>query len=255
MLWNLGSAIGRLVSPPAVLLLLTALGLWHVRKKWGVRLAWLSILLLWLAATPIVAYGLLDLLTHGATPVDVGTLPKSGAMIVILPAGKVRAREYQEGETASPLTVQRVRYGVTLAKATGLLVAIPGGKHRGVHSEAELARRFAETELDYRVALIEEASLDTRQSALNLVAPLRGRGVKAVVLVTDARHMPRAAEAFAKVGFDVVRAPMAITAGESQLMLLAFVPTAEALVASFDVTHELVGRLWYAVRSLLSGAA
>ena len=79
-----------------------------------------------------------------------------------------------------------------LARATGLPIAIPGGKHRGTLSEAELTRRFVEDELHYPVAVTEHASLDTRQNALNLVEPLRARHVDTVVLVTDARHMPRA---------------------------------------------------------------
>jgi uncharacterized SAM-binding protein YcdF (DUF218 family) len=254
MLWDIGSGIGRLVSPPAVLLLLAALGLWHARKKWGVMLTWTAVVLLWVLSTPIVAYNLLDLLTRGAVPVQLNALPKERAMIVILPAGKVRAAEYPDGETASPLTVQRVRYGVSLAKNSGLSVAIPGGKHRGVYSEAELVRRFAESDLNYRVALTENESLDTRQSAINLVQPLRAKNVDTVVLVTDARHMPRAAQAFVDVGFNVVRAPMAITAGESPFRLLAFIPSADALGASYDVSHELVGRLWYAVRAVVQRA-
>jgi uncharacterized SAM-binding protein YcdF (DUF218 family) len=120
-----------------------------------------------------------------------------------------------------------------------------------VLSEAELARQFAENELDQRVALTEHRSLDTRQSALNLVEPLRANNIETVVLVTDARHMPRAAHAFAAVGFNVVRAPMAITTGELEFNLLAFMPSAHALVASFDVSHEVIGRMWYWFRSLL----
>lgn len=250
MLWNIGSAVGLLVSPPAILLLLAAIGLWHSRKPWGRRLAWGSVLVLWALCTPIIAYPLLDALTHAATPVDIAALPKTGTMIVILPGGKALAREYPEGETASPLTVQRARYGVALAKSTGLPLAIPGGKHRGLLSEAELTRRFVENELNHRVALTEHTSLDTRQNALHLAEPLRRHNVHTVVLVTDARHMPRAAQAFAAVGFNVIRAPMAITAGEP-LGPLAFFPSAPALVASFDVSHEVIGRAWYALRSFL----
>ena len=252
ILWDIGSGIGRLVSPPAILLILVALGLWHRKKPWGIRLAWTAIVLMWVLSTPLIAYFLMDLLTDSAAPVELKHIPKEDAMIVVLPAGKARAREYPDAETASPLTVQRVRYGVWLAKASGLPLAIPGGKHDGVFSEAELARHFAEKELNQPVTVTEHTSLDTRQNALNLVAPLRARNVRTVVLVTDARHMPRASEMFESVGFKVVRAPMGIAAGEKRLRLLAFIPTADALEVSYDVSHEVIGRLWYGVRGLVS---
>jgi uncharacterized SAM-binding protein YcdF (DUF218 family) len=250
MLWTIGSAIGRMVSPPAILLILLAVGLWNVQKKWGLRLAWASFAFLWILATPVVSYSLMDALTHAAVPIDVASLPKERAMIVALPGGKVRAREYPRGETAGPLTVQRMRYAAWLAKASGLPLAIPGGKHDGVFSEAELARNFVENELNQAVALTEHTSLDTRQNALNLAEPLRARNVDTVVLVTDARHMPRAAAVFETLGFKVMRAPMAIATGETRFRPLGFLPTAEGLEVSYDVSHEIVGRLWYAIRAL-----
>ena len=145
MLWTIGSAIGRMVSPPAILLVLLAVGLWNVQKKWGLRLAWVSLAFLWILATPVVSYSLMDALTHAAAPIDIKSIPKERAMIVALPGGKVRAREYPRGETAAPLTAQRMRYAVWLAKASGLPLAIPGVKHDGVFTEAELARQFVET--------------------------------------------------------------------------------------------------------------
>jgi uncharacterized SAM-binding protein YcdF (DUF218 family) len=250
MLWTIGSAVGQLVAPPAILLILLALGLWNVQKKWGLRLAWVSLALLWILATPIVSYSLMDALSHEAVPVDITKLPKERAMIVALPGGKVFAREYPRGETVGALTVQRMRYAAWLAKATGLAIAIPGGKHDGVYTESELARNFLETELHQPVALTEHTSLDTRQNALNLVEPLRARNVETVVLVTDARHMPRAAAAFETLGFKVIRAPMAIATGEGRFQPLGFLPTAQGLDISYDVSHEIIGRLWYAIRAL-----
>jgi len=255
MLWKIGSGVGQVASPPAMLLLLIVAGLWHARKSWGLKLAWICVVVLWVLSTPVIAHTMWDALTRGAVAVQPGELPKTRAMIVVLPGGKVTAREYPDGETAAPLTVQRARYAVALAKSSGLPLAIPGGKHRGVLSEAEVTRRFVENELKYPVALTEHTSLDTRQNALNLVQPLQERGVDTVVLVTDARHMPRAAQAFTAAGFTVVRAPMAITGGESQLSVLELIPSAPALLVSYDVSHEVIGRFWYAVRSLLSRLA
>ena len=79
----------------------------------------------------MVAYGLWNLLTESSVPVTVAQmadLPKERSMIVILSAGKRSALEYPSGETASPLTVQRARYGAWLAKETGLPMAVAGGR-------------------------------------------------------------------------------------------------------------------------------
>lgn len=214
--WTIGSFVGRIVLPPTILFLLIAFGLWHWNKKWGLWLASASLALLYALSTPIVAYMLWDSITEpyaALTAAQVAALPKQRAIIVILAGGKATALEYAAGETAGPLTVQRARYGVWLAKATGLPLAIAGGKPSGGKlSEAELARSFVETELKHEVTLIEDKSLDTRQSAVYLAKPLQAMTIDTVVLVTDARHMPRASQAFASEGFNVISAPMAVTA-------------------------------------------
>ena len=45
---------------------------------------------------------------------------------------------------------------------------------------------------------------------------------------------------------------MAVTGGDPEFGLLAFLPSAPALLVSFDVSHELIGRAWYAFRALVS---
>ena len=253
--WNIGAAIGRILMPPTIFYVLIAVALWWWPRRWAFWLASVSLGLLYVVSMPIVAYSLMDAMTEVAVPLSpaqIAQLPKRGTMIVVLPAGKRTALEYPLGETASPLTVERARYGAWLSSQTGLPMAIPGGKHsRGGLTEAELAKSFVETELKQKVALIETESLDTRQNAQNLSAPLRAANVDTVVLVTDSRHMPRATQAFEAVGFEVIPAPIGISAGGSRLVPSAFLASGAALATSAAVGHELVGRLWYAVRSAL----
>lgn len=255
--WNIGSAIGRLLMPPTLFYILIAIALWHWPKRWARTLAVSSLALLYALSTPVVAYSLLDAMTAEVAPLtaaEIAALPRPDTMIVVLPGGKRSALEYPLGESASPLTIERARYGAWLARETGLPLAIPGGRHRGVLSEAELARKFIENELGQPVALIESESLDTRQNAANLVQPLQEAKVQRVVLVTDARHMPRAVQAFSAVGFEVVPAPMWISARSAPVTgPSSFMASAPALATSAAVSHELVGRVWYWIRSVPQG--
>jgi uncharacterized SAM-binding protein YcdF (DUF218 family) len=257
--WNIGAAIGRIVMPPTIFYLLIALALWQWRKRWAWGLASVSLALLYAFSTPFVAYNLMHLITEAfvpLTPAQIAQLPKQRSMIVVMPAGKRSAPEYPAGETASVLTVERTRYAAWLSRQTGLPLAIPGGNHSRVGlTEAELARSFVEDELKQEVALIETQSLDTRQSALYLSEALRAANVDNVVLVTDARHMARASEAFSVVGFNVFPAPLGFSSRAAALTPSGLIATGNAMAASAAVGHELVGRVWYRIRSLFASVA
>jgi len=253
--WFIGHVIGRIVLPPTIFLLLIAFGLWYRNKKWGLWLTGSSLALLWLLSTPLVAYSLWGSMTETAVPIavaQVADLPKQGTIIVILSAGKRSALEYPSGETASPLTVQRARYGAWVAKESGLPLAIAGGRLWGRWSEAALTRSFVETELKQAVTLIEDQGRDTREAAINLVEPLRTMKMDSIVLVTDARHMPRASQAFAAEGFKVIPAPMEVSGERTSLGPGDVIPTASALSVSAAVSHEFLGRIWYWLRSRLA---
>jgi uncharacterized SAM-binding protein YcdF (DUF218 family) len=60
--------------------------------------------------------------------------------------------------------------------------------------------------------------------------------------------MPRAVRAFQAAGFQVVPAPTAYTT-RFQIDLLAFLPNASALRDSRIFMHELIGILWYQLKS------
>ena len=112
-------------------------------------------------------------------------------------------------------------------------------------------RSFVQTELKQAVALIEDQGRDTREAAINLVQPLRRMNIDSIVLVTDARHMPRASQAFTAEGFKVIPAPMEVQEDQSSPVSPGdLVPTATALTFSAAVCHEIIGRMWYGLRSM-----
>jgi uncharacterized SAM-binding protein YcdF (DUF218 family) len=97
----------------------------------------------------------------------------------------------------------------------------------------------------------EDESANTYENAYRSFHILQKAGIRKIYLVTHAWHMPRSADIFRRAGFVVIEAPVAFTT-RYQTDLLAFLPQAGALQASKIFLHEIIGMLWYRVRSVIS---
>lgn len=88
-----------------------------------------------------------------------------------------------------------------------------------------------------------------RENALFSHQLLSRRGIERIILVTSAIHMPRAAGAFRKVGFDVVAAPADFQTGwgESSAMC-RWIPATGALGGSSRALREWLGLSVYRLR-------
>jgi uncharacterized SAM-binding protein YcdF (DUF218 family) len=106
---------------------------------------------------------------------------------------------------------------------------------------------------DFRtpVRRVETAARDTHQNAVYSARILRAEGVRRVLLVTHAMHMPRAVEAFERAGLQVVPAPTAFYSRGKQSML-GWLPSAAGMYRSYYAMHEWIGLLWYRLRAALS---
>jgi uncharacterized SAM-binding protein YcdF (DUF218 family) len=169
----------------------------------------------------------------------------------VLGAGRHVSRpEYGHGElTANGLV--RLRYGAWLARRTGWPLAYSGGVgwgQGGSLSEAEIADTIVREELGTPLRWRESASRDTAQNARLSVPMLQAAGVKRIVLVTQASHMPRALRWFrAAAGpgqIDIVAAPTDFI-GTGDSTLLDWVPTARGAHLVQAASHEIFG-LWLA---------
>ncbi len=76
---------------------------------------------------------------------------------------------------------------------------------------------------------------------------LREAGVRRVLLVTDAVHMPRAEQIFLRAGLEVVPAPTAFKK-RGPVTPASYIPNAGALKDSHYALHEWIGLLWYRLR-------
>jgi uncharacterized SAM-binding protein YcdF (DUF218 family) len=243
-----------LFLPPASALLLFLLGTVLVRKwrRLGRTLQVAGILWLWLAATPAFAGWLLGSLQfHPALPAT-GALPEAQAIVVLSAEADLVGAEYG-GAVAGPVTMQRLRYGAALQRRTGLPLLVSGGlPATGSPSLAALMANAAKNEFGVPVRWCEERSADTRENATFSASMLQADGVRSVLLVTSAWHMPRSKAAFEAAGLQVIAAPTGfrVPIGDG---VTPWIPHWHGLRDTGLALHEWLGRAVYAITETGSG--
>jgi len=237
-----------LILPPASLLTVAAVGL-ILMRRWpaGARIillaAWLG---LYLVSTPLVA-GWLQLAAGTGKAVDPEQL-KSAQAIVILGGGLRTDSAEFGGDTLGRLTLERVRYGARLARATGLPVMVSGGQPPGAtRTEAEVMRDSLEQEFGVPVRWVEGASRNTHENARNAASVLLPRQIRRIAVVMHGFDVERAVAEFRAAGFDVVAAPTLLA--RPRLDSIGDVlPQAAELHAAYYALYELAGRMVQQVR-------
>lgn len=256
--------LSALVQPPGSLLLLVLLGLalmGHRQRRYrrvGAGLIGTGTVLLWLICCNGTARWLQDDVLHvppaltGAQllPLTASKPAAGDTAIVVLGAGRhTLAAEYgQSNLTHSSLL--RLRYGVWLARRTGLPLAYSGGvgwAQQGGPSEAEVAGRIAREDWATSIRWLESTSRDTRENANLTVPMLRAAGVRRIVLVTHASHMPRALKMFEQAAskgqmgqIELIAAPLGFVTPEDR-PLLDWLPSASGYQQVHALLHELIG--------------
>ena len=243
--------IRSVILPPGLFLLLMLLGLIALRRKpWlGRGLIWLSLATIYLLSTPLVADRLVALVeTYPALePTSLAQTPAQA--IVILSAGRESDAVEYGGDSVGVNTLIRCRYGAYLHQRTGLPVVVSGGWVLDKQGDS-LARVMANLLLDefqVREVWLEESSRTTAENALYTQQLLAQKRIDTVLLVTQARHMPRAVSSFEKVGLKVIAAPTAFR-GSDRFELSSLIPGTSALHLSRVALHEMIGAVWYDLR-------
>ena len=124
-------------------------------------------------------------------------------------------------------------------------VGFPGGRTEADDADA-MAAALRE-DFGVPVKWIEPRSRDTFENASFSAALLRADGVRRILLVTDAMHMPRARAAFERAGMEVVSAPTLFFGGQARSPG-AWVPSAEGMRRSWYAVYEWFGIAWYRLR-------
>lgn len=247
--------LNALLLPPGLWLPLLALA-WALRRRRAATAAFVvSGLGLWLSLCGGTARWLQD---HWLRPPPPPSLQRLAALraeaarlptvILVLGAGR-RERAADTGRgSLSPNGQLRLDHGLWLAARTGLPLAYAGGvgwAERGRLSEAEVAAQVVQE----RGAVLrwqEGRSRDTAGNAREILPRLQAAGIRRVLLVTQAVHMPRAlrwfqAEAVPR-GIDILPAATDYL-DVAEEGLLAWLPSGEGAHRVHQAVHEIVG-LW-----------
>lgn len=241
---SLQGAVTALLLPPLLLALLAAAGALCAWRGWrlGGLVAALSALALLALSTPFAAGHLRASLEAAIPPPPSGAPP--GAIVILGGDSAWDRGTAQPG----PLTLERLRAGAALHRATGLPILVTGGVvGRGQPAIAELMAASLAADFGVPVRWIEPRARDTRENARLSAALLRASGIESAHVVTHAWHMPRSVEAFARVGLAAHAAPVrrqGRPAGESG----DFLPRPDHLAAVWFMLREWAGRLVYALR-------
>ena len=244
------------VAPPVPLILIIAVGAYAIRRhrRFGLPLALLGCAALWLSLTPATGDILARYLLDESPPLTAaniaGLVSAADSAIVVLGRGRrLLAPEYGDSELTAG-SIERLRYGIWLARATQLPIAFSGGVGWGAAvgpTEADIAARTAERDFGLRLNWLERESSDTHQNAANTVALLKPSGIRRVVLVTDSADMPRAVRNFerasAELGWQIVPAPVGSSSGDTRYTALDWVPSPRGYERVYTTLHEWLGQL------------
>lgn len=247
--WVITNVIAVWLIPPGCLLLLAGWGVLRLRRhpRSGKALIVLSLAALWALSTPWFSRTLLQALE----PLPADPLRAAPAQaIVVLGGGKYYAApEYGAVDTVNEPTLARLRYAAWLHRQTGKPILVTGGAPEGsAISEGQAMKATLENEFKVPVAWTEDKSFNTFENAHASRATLKPLGIDRVYVVTHAWHMPRSKSIFIKAGFDVVPAPTQFATG-FRLTILDFRPFAPALADSSHFFHEIIGLVWYRLKS------
>jgi uncharacterized SAM-binding protein YcdF (DUF218 family) len=254
-MYNLASKLLAPLFDPlalAILLAVCALLAWKRRRL----AAWLSILslaLLLAFSCDVVARALMRPLEDQSR--DSGLDVPSAQAIVVL-GGAIRMPSGIHHSAGLIDSSDRLLAAYRLYRGgKAPLIFCSGGNNpmsgqSGKTAEAvRMARLLEEWNVPSAAIQVEGESINTRENAIRSYQALAPRGIRRILLVTSAFHMPRAAGAFRKVGFEVIAAPADFHAGwEEPDILSRWLPRADNLVYSETALHEWLGLAIYRLR-------
>jgi len=223
--------------------------LWLLTRRGGLLTAVAVLtLLLWLAATPGLSHSLQSLLEARAGETAAESLPRADAIVVL--GGTLSPPSIAGGDANLSSAADRLVYAAKLyALGKAPVILISGGSGGGETSNAEsvhAAALLAAWGVPASAILTETESVNTYENAVYSKLMLDQHGLKTVLLVTSAMHMPRALATVQSAG---IAATPAATDFETHAAAPSGLPVWIASPGALEVTtrvlKEYVGWLVY----------
>lgn len=241
--------IHALLLPPALLCwmgLLALLLAWRCWRISATAVALLAIALNYALATPVGAYAISHPLEQRVSALnDLAQIPSAGYQaIVVLGGGRYDAApEFAGADVMSSEMLTRLRYAAVVERATKLPILVTGGSPLSkADDEASLMAQSLMEDFRVPVRWQERLSRTTEENAELSWAMLSPLGIKRIVLVSHASHLPRAQALFEHVGFQVLAAPTGFTTeGAECRPLICYTPQHSSLLETRRALHEWLG--------------
>ena len=136
-------------------------------------------------------------------------------------------------------TYLRCRHAAWLYREGWRMPVVTSGGREGDRVMAEIMRDALIAEGVPRENIwLEGESNSTRENAAFTAKLLLPRGIRRIVLVTEAYHMRRSEREFLKEGFNVEPAPCSFRSAEFEGRWEQFVPNARAITINENTLHE-----------------
>jgi len=221
------------------------------RRKLGRVLICFSLILLYLLSIEPVSDALLRPLESQALPLHTRDIAVEGQAIILLGGGIYeQSPEYAGRDALPPVVLMRTTYAAYLATTAHVPVYATGGHplHPQSRPEGVIMRDWLiRLGVPVERVRVETTANTTCESALRLAPILLKDGIRNIILVTSALHMPRAMFCFSGLDIEVTPAPCAYLGKRGPYDLLSFLPRANILAISSDALWEYLGMLWYRV--------
>ena len=208
--------------PSSVLMVAVVIGVFLMLRAWrhGKRpsearfacgLTVTSLVVLYLASTPLVARWVAESLERQNPPVDPATMPVADAIVVL--GGSMYATVGPDGTTLLYARHASDRFETAmqaLSAGRAPIIAfggggtgVPGTPTEGEWNRARAIARGAPADR----AIAGPVALYTSDESEGIARVLRERGVKRIILCSSAMHLPRARMNYEKLGFEVTPLP------------------------------------------------
>ncbi|KQY52459.1 YdcF family protein [Lysobacter sp. Root494] len=214
-------------------------------------LALFALAFLWTAtwSVPVVSDGLRSSLEDRHVVVPEASLPSADAIVVL---GGASRYWWLQREDVDPweLGSSRLAAGARawLSKRAPIVILTGGRGGRDASEAARMKTAIQRLGVPASVLVLEERSRNTEDNAINTARLAHPLGVRRILLVTSALHMPRAMLLFERQGFEVTPVPVP-EKGHRQTWRERWLPSPSALWRSGRALKEYVALMALHVES------
>ena len=245
----------------ACLLMVVALVMWWRRSRWVPIPISLALMVLLLASNSWIANSLVKSLEWQQIPAK--ALPSADAIVIL--GGATKSTFPPRPGVDLSEQGDRVLYGAQLYREGKAPVVIASGgrifwRGGGPSESADIAKILQTIGVPASAILQDPTSLNTYENAVNVKKIMKEQGIRRVLLVTSAMHMPRSLRIFQRQGIEAIPAPTDFLVSQQELeepnsspqaTVLSLIPDADRLQMTTRALKEYVGSLVYRLRGWL----